>query len=330
MESKRIDWLAIVRGLNILLVVMFHVQLVDMTTGENHFFCEQITSIFTPLRIPLFIFISGGLLYLSRIRKEWKIFPLYKDKFQRIMLPFFFFVTIYFSIKVLMRPLVKTQAVLSVGSYFESFVKFQNHPSAPLWFLATLMTLMMMYPLFRKLCQKDIYMYLFFVFSCVFYYIDFSAYEEYNYFYLLSLNNYLVYFFFGIYFFRFKIYRHLDNFWVFLIFTGSYLLLYTFEVSLATSLCGILMMVSLCMLLARRMPKLFSSFREYIFQVYLMSLIFQAFVELVLWKRVFYNENFFLFFYLLNVLAGIYMPVLISKGIERCPIKIIRLCFGLK
>ena len=77
--GKKIEWLAVLRGLNILLVVMFHVQLIDMSTGENHAFCNEITSFFTPIRIPLFIFISGGLLFLSRIRKEWEIKKLYRD-----------------------------------------------------------------------------------------------------------------------------------------------------------------------------------------------------------------------------------------------------------
>ena len=82
--------------------------------------------------------------------------------------------------------------------------------------------------------------------------------------------------------------------------------------------------------IAQYYPHLFNSFREYIFQIYLMSLPFQGFVELVLWKRLFYNENLFLLFYVLNVLSGLLIPVLIAKYIERCNIKFIRLCFGLK
>ena len=38
--KQRIEWLAVLRGLNILLVVMVHVQLVDMSTGQNHAFCN--------------------------------------------------------------------------------------------------------------------------------------------------------------------------------------------------------------------------------------------------------------------------------------------------
>ena len=90
------------------------------------------------------------------------------------------------------------------------------------------------------------------------------------------------------------------------------------------------MMCAISMKIAQYYPHLFNSFREYIFQIYLMSLPFQGFVELVLWKRLFYNENLFLLFYVLNVLSGLLIPVLIAKYIERCNIKFIRLCFGLK
>ena len=94
--SERLEWLSLMRGLSIVLVVMFHVQLVDMATGENHSLCTTLPTIFTPIRMPFFIFTSGGLLYLSRIRREWTTRALYADKLRRIAIPFVFFVTFYY------------------------------------------------------------------------------------------------------------------------------------------------------------------------------------------------------------------------------------------
>ena len=85
LASEKIEWLSLLRGLNIILVVMFHVQLIDLSTGENHPFCTQICEPFNLIRMPLFIFCSGGLLYISRIRKNWKIKKLYIDKVKRIV-----------------------------------------------------------------------------------------------------------------------------------------------------------------------------------------------------------------------------------------------------
>jgi len=61
-----------------------------------------------------------------------------------------------------------------------------------------------------------------------------------------------------------------------------------------------------------------------------MSLPLQTFVELILWKHLFYNEQLFIVFYALNLLFGLYIPVVISKVMERNPIRFIRLCFGLQ
>ena len=107
-NKDNIEWLTILRTINIILVVMFHIHLVDMTTGDNHSFCSFVTYPFNPIRMPLFIFISGGLLYVSRIKKNWDVLSLYKDKFIRIMIPFFFFVTIYFLFKAMLNGYVKT------------------------------------------------------------------------------------------------------------------------------------------------------------------------------------------------------------------------------
>ena len=123
--KQRIEWLAVLRGLNILLVVMVHVQLVDMSTGQNHTFCNALSFPFHPIRMPLFIFISGGLLYLSRIRKDISTKALYKDKFQRIMIPFVFFVVVYYLIKVvciLSGSLVTVIMVFGCADVFDAAV----------------------------------------------------------------------------------------------------------------------------------------------------------------------------------------------------------------
>ena len=329
MQNKRIEWLALLRGLNILLVVMFHVQLIDLSTGQNHLWCEVASAPFSYFRMPLFIFVSGGLLYLSRIRKEWPIKKLYVDKVKRIVLPFLFFVTFYYVFKLLLNSFVKTKVEASVSDFLLSFVIFSNHPSAHLWFLATLIQLMFLYPLFVWLCGRWWSMALFGAFSIVFYFVDLSWMMSENYFHLLSLGNYLVFFFFGIFFFRYKGWQFTNSWLSVFILIAIYVLTVWLHIPLISSLVGILMMVSISQRLACVVPGLFSSFREYIFPIYLMSFIFQPFVELILWKKIFYNEQLFPFFYVLNILLGIYGSVLVCKIIERIPFNYVKYCFGL-
>ena len=331
MEKQRIQWLAVLRGFNIVLVVMFHVQLIDMTTGENHLFCTAITEPFNPIRMPLFIFCSGGLLYLSRIKKEWSIKDLYVDKIYRILCPFLFFVTFYYFFKVLLNAFVKTKVPLTLTYFLESFCIYPNHPSAHLWFLAVLFWFMLLYPLFVWLCKEKTRMMLFLAFTILFYlYGDVSIDGVDNYFYIFSLNRYLVYFFFGIFFFKYELYRYFRTVYSLLATVLVYSISYSMEIPLITEVSGILFMISLCQLLAVRYPSLFISFREYIYQIFLMSFIFQPFVELILWKKLFYQENLFLVFYVLNVLSGIYLPVLISQLAERSSCRVLKICLGLK
>ena len=309
---------------------MVHVQLVDISTGENHSFCNALSFPFHPIRMPLFIFISGGLLYLSRIRKNISTKALYKDKFQRIMIPFVFFVIVYYLIKATFNQFAKTPIDLSWSNFLESFIYYRGHSSQPLWFLAVLMFLMLMYPLFRYLCDNKYRMIAFLLFCCGIFFIDTDLESRWNVFYILEVQHYLVYFFFGIFFFRFELYKYIENIGILLVLVLLYAACYYFSLGLLTSFIGISMMCALCLKIGTYMPKLFSSFREYIFQIYLMSLPFQNFVELILWKKLFYNEEFVYVFYMLNVLVGLFIPVIISKLVERCNIKFVRLCFGLQ
>lgn len=328
--KQRIEWLAVLRGLNILLVVMVHVQLVDMSTGQNHAFCNALSFPFHPIRMPLFIFISGGLLYLSRIRKNISTKALYKDKFQRIMIPFVFFVVVYYLIKCVFNQFAKTPIELSWTNFLESFVYYRGHSSQSLWFLAVLMFLMLLYPLFRYLCDNKYRMICFLLFCIGIFFIDNDLESRWNVFYILEVHHYLVYFFFGIFFFRFELYKYLTSIPALCILILLYAACYYFSLGLLTSIIGICMMCSLCLKIATYLPNLFSSFREYIFQIYLMSLPFQNFVELILWKHFFYNEQLLLLFYAINLLSGLFIPVMISKLVERCPMKVVRLCFGLQ
>lgn len=329
-NPENIQWLSLLRTINIVLVVMYHIYLIDMATGENHVFCTSITYPFHPVRMPLFIFISGGLLYVSRIKKNWSVFSLYKDKFIRIMVPFFFFVTVYFLIKALMGSIVKTPVNISLSYYLESFVLYANHSSAILWFLATLMELMLFYPVYRYACKNTFFMFVLLVISFLGYFLDISVPADKNYFNYSEINHYFFYFYFGIIFFRYSFYKYLDKSLLFLFLAVIYAIMYHFDVYLITSIIGILAIVSMVLCFSRHLSLEFSYIGSHIYQIYLMSWMFQAFVELILWKKLFYNENLVYFFYLLNLSFGLFMPLLVTRIIEKCPVRLVRICFGLK
>ena len=163
---------------------------------------------------------------------------------------------------------------------------------------------------------------------------DFRQYTTTNWCQLFTLNKYLPFFFTGIVPFKYSLWKYLDNkvalLVCFVLYWGIYFAVphnnYTL---LLMSISGIMFMISLCLFLSHPFPKLFSSFRNYIFQIYLFGIAFQAFVELILWRALGCPDSLVYLFYVLNILAGVYLPVLMSKIIEKIPYRPIRLCFGL-
>ena len=109
-----------------------------------------------------------------------------------------------------------------------------------------------------------------------------------------------------------------------------YIAAYVLELWILSSLVGVLAVISLCRVIASYVPNLFSSFREYIYQIYLLSLLFQGIIELLVWRKMFYYPNAIVVFYILNIVFGIYLPVITSKLIERTPCRFLHLAFGLK
>lgn len=329
-KAKRIEWLSIVRGLNILLVVIAHAQLIDVSTGKPFPVLDAFNTYLVPLRMPLFIFCSGGLLFLSRINKQWDVKSLYMDKLQRIVCPFLFFVVFYYLLKIAMNSFVKTKVSYSLQDFLLSFAIYTDHPSVHLWFLAVLMWFMLLYPLFRWLCLSSRRMIAFLIFCIAIYFVDWQMVPERNYFFLFTLNDYLVYFFAGIFFFRYRIYDYMSSWWVTVVCVALYAITHATHLWFLCSLSGILAVIGIGRQIARFCPGMFSSFREYIYQIYLISLIFQGFVELIVWKRLFYCPELMVFFYVLNILVGIYIPVIISKVVERTPYRWLHLALGLK
>lgn len=90
--------------------------------------------------------------------------------------------------------------------------------------------------------------------------------------------------------FRYEIWKHLGNVAAMIISWAVYWLSFCFtehnDVScLIMGVAGIAAMSSTCLLVSHYVPRLFSSFRNYIFQIYLFGIAFQAFVELIVWAR---------------------------------------------
>ena len=90
---------------------------------------------------------------------------------------------------------------------------------------------------------------------------------------------------------------------------------------------GIVFSFSLCLNLAKRWPGLFSSFRDYTFQIFLMGIFFQMAIRWIFVK--WGNDMLFVPMWLLSVVIGIYVSTMIARLIDHKAQKGVRMCFGL-
>lgn len=335
LSQKRIDWISLLRGLTIVLVVMNHVRMLEISTGTDYAFIHDIRALFKPLRIPTFVFVSGALLYLTRVNKGWKTPDLYVDKIIRIGFPLIFCTFLGCMMQIVFNGFVKHPKDVGIETFFYSFVDYDTTPWPHRWYLITLLFMMALYPLYLLVLRmgKRVVIFLGIILFAL-YPFDFRQYTTTNWCQLFTLNKYLPFFFTGIVSFKYSLWKYLDNkvalLVCFVLYWGTYFAVphnnYTL---LLMSISGIMFMISLCLFLSHPFPKLFSSFRNYIFQIYLFGIAFQAFVELILWRALGCPDSLVYLFYVLNILAGVYLPVLMSKIIEKIPYRPIRLCFGL-
>lgn len=333
-KPYKVTWISILRGITITLVVMNHVRMLNPDTGEDYAILEGFNNFFEPLRIPTFVFVSGSLLYITRIKKGWECSNLYVDKIIHIGLPLIFCTFLGCFMQIIFNGFVKHPKEVTLITPLISLIDFHHSPWPHRWYLLTLLEMMAFYPLFKNINRKSTSIALFLLLATL-YTIDFRKYSDTDWGCIFTLNKYIPFFFMGITFFRFNIVKYFDNIYSIIIPLVSYPLLYfcipRYELChILLAILGIVGMISISIQLSKVFPQFLSSYREYIFQIYLFGIAFQAFIELILWRFLGCPKEFVYFFYILNILIGIYAPVLISKIVNHIPFKYVRLCFGLK
>lgn len=88
---------------------------------------------------------------------------------------------------------------------------------------------------------------------------------------------------------------------------------------------GITTSIGLSMIWDIKCPKLFFSFRNYTYQIFLMGIFAQVFIKM-LYKRIDVSESIA---YVICIIAGLYVPVIITKLIKRIKFKPLLMMIGL-
>lgn len=99
-----------------------------------------------------------------------------------------------------------------------------------------------------------------------------------------------------------------------------------YSISFVTTIGGIIFSFGFALLADKYLPKIFSSFRNYTYQIFLIGIFAQILVKIV-YRHI---NTPYLLTYLLCIIVGLYVPVLVSKIIEWINWKLLLLCVGLK
>ena len=106
-SHHKTEWLTLLRSWAVLLVVICHSPLIDLE-NEVGDLARHFNAIFS-LRMPLFFFISGFLLYLTKISKKSTFKTIFNSSISRILFPYLFITIVLFLLKGLFSHLFKQE-----------------------------------------------------------------------------------------------------------------------------------------------------------------------------------------------------------------------------
>lgn len=327
-------WIDIAKALAIIFVLLFHVRLRNPDTGENYLAIDWICRFVGYVNMPTFVFISGFLLYRTRIGRHTGVLQTWRDKLVRLAVPLVFCTIVGSLAQMAFNGFVKHPHEVSLTSFCQSFVMADNMPWPHRWYLIALMVMMALYPLYKQSVRHRASEIAVLIFLIVLQY--FPLYTGNNWLCLREVQQFLIYFYLGILACEHGWWKLLKRDWLAvslpLISVGVYILFPVFVENCTwvfSTIC-ICAVVAVAIWLERVWPRAFSSFRGYVFTIYLFGIAFQAFVELILWPQSGCPQKLVVIFYALNVFCGLYLPVLIGKIVEEIPLRLLRQCFGLK
>ena len=345
MERKKINWLLILQGWTMLWVVIGHSPLkLDESMPQ---FARVLFSIAYSFHMPLFILISGYLFYLTRLYsrarqdestgRKWTYKDIIIDKLKRLGIPFVVFTIIAMAMKVLFPDDMARSSAFSIQEIIHAIIYPREGPLLEMWFVAVIMWMFVLTPLwelcFRSKTATIATVIILFILHLATDYLPLGTFLC-----LSDTARFGIYFFLGMLACKYgtdslcEAYKYRILIISAFCYVGCMLVNFKF----GTAICGIIFSVCLAFILDKHLPKLFSSFRNYTYQIFLIGIFAQIFIKIV-YKRVSYLDIAldhpmitYVVFFSLCLLMGLYIPIIVSKISEKINWSPILLSIGLK
>lgn len=323
MRKEKINWLSILQGWTMLWVVIGHSPL--GTPGEGPAWENSLYNLAYSFHMALFMVISGYLFYRTRIAAQGWSYPMtLKDKALRLLLPMALFTLVAFAMKMLFPGEMARDSSLSVRALLEAFVMPYNGPLREMWFIMSLMWMFALMPLWRTVLSNRYAMTAAFLALVLLHYFHPDT-EILN---IGRTMKYAMWFYLGLL---------ISKYDASLAFAGRYKLLLlvagvaiyllgTHSDEALAALGGIVTSFSLALILDKVWPRVFSTFRDYTYQIFLMGIFAQVAVR-ILYRHL---PMPYSVAWVLCVLAGLYLPVAVSLLLKKLDYNPLLLCIGMK
>lgn len=220
---------------------------------------------------------------------------------------------------------MKRSVELSFKQIINSVLYPASNPLGEMWFIITLFIIFLFYPVFKWSLQWNKCIVSVWITALL---LNLFFPKDIEILCFSQVAYYLVYFYSGLLFFKFDAYKYTDTKCFFVVSLMFFVLFNILVLPVIfLTFTGIAFSVALCLLLSHYRTRLYSSFRDYTFQIFLMGLFFQMGIRFLYVKLD--NELLYWPLYVLSILLALYMPVLISKMIQKIESPFIHQCFGL-
>lgn len=329
MSHKKINWILILQGWTMLWVILGHSFLGK--PGEGPIWENTIFRIAYSFHMPLFMWISGYLFYLTRIRKRvedigggMSYAGIIKDKVIRLLLPFVVFTIVALLIKIAFPGEISRQIHNPIETLLTSFLYPYDNPMREMWFIATLFWMFLLLPLWELSLRNNSSI----ILTTLILLFLHKFHPETELFCIGRVFSYAIYFYLGLVISRLRLIEKITirNYFNLLIVGGIIYIIGLFYNSFLASIGGIIISISLSIIFDNYYPSIFLSFRDYTYQIFLIGIFAQMLVKIV-YRRI---DMPYLVGFIVCVICGIYVPVIISKLLKKTNIKFLLYAVGIK
>lgn len=324
--SKKINWILILQGWTMLWVVIGHAP-IDMSQMSGY--SKVLFQIAYSFHMPLFFMISGYLFYMTRLSKYpselWNYKAIMVDKLKRLGIPFVIFTIIAMALKTLFSNYVGRPSEISIEEFVKAILYPTEGPLMELWFVAVLFWMFALTPIWAWAMK---YNNISIIIGVILLSVSFIPYHGFSFLCISKVLLNAIWFYLGMLLCHKNCVSVLVRYKTLFLFLGTFLWGggFIIGVDLLKILGGITFSTSLAVIIDNLYPRLFHSFRDYTYQIFLVGIFAQILVKMVSKKL---GMPYFCG-YMLNILCGIYIPVIVSQVLLRINYKPLLIAVGLK